>query len=797
MAEGSTKQDQDERRNVKEANPTCCTAPVVNCNCITMCQDNKTSMEPVIKELMDVLKRENKDEIEKYLKDLPNLDDLNEYAKRRFKGESLLHIALKFNNTNTFVKTVIKKNRSFLMEQRSECYMKKRVCQSLVGKLKRILFKEKERSPYEGQTPLHVAIAKGNYEAVKIILRETNEEETQKLFNTCAVGKEFKNTVLMGQLPLSVAALACKDDNFKKIIKCLLKRKAKIWNMNEKGDTVFHSLIKYADVYPDKIQNIKDTFEFLWENFLKCCERETKPTDIYFWKNNAGFTPLHLSAKLGVGELFNVLVDIKDVYSFKNIEDGLFDIREFDVTEFDRLIYYTEEKGNKWNLTILESLFDSKCTYNEAFQILNHELVEFILHRKWEAYKIILVIWMFAHFTFMVLFTYFTVEKSRLFFCNQSNEPKSLNNETISLASDAKSCDIGEEFYAAITMNVVVGISYFIFAFSCFLKLIGRCTPIRGNPCNFGLVPHNLDYIICLLVTSIGALMECFYIFLKTHSDIHLVLVLISGWYFMLYFSPFNKNLVSVTYMIKSGFLDDFVPFASVFIWLLVSFTAIMYMLFLGTDNVEEFDTFQNSLFTMFNLGVGLNNIDVLNQSRIPWLAYTIFVVFAILSFIHLFNALVAVMSTTFSSVHQERTSYLKYNKLRMIELFEDIVFVLAKQLPVPNHWDRTENVKPSDTCLKHINGHFNSYNLDHKRKVEENSGKRYFSVLHLLGDLSEYKDDIHEEKKKKEAKHFKTMSKYFCETFENYQKLSASSTRSNKIYPENEVTFVQIQQSK
>lgn len=40
MAEGSTKQDQDERRNVKEANPTCCTAPVVNCNCITMCQGN-------------------------------------------------------------------------------------------------------------------------------------------------------------------------------------------------------------------------------------------------------------------------------------------------------------------------------------------------------------------------------------------------------------------------------------------------------------------------------------------------------------------------------------------------------------------------------------------------------------------------------------------------------------------------------------------------------------------------------------------------------------------------------------
>lgn len=764
--------------------------------------DDETSMEPELKKLMDVLKLENNDEIEKYLKeDLPNLDDLNDYAKRRFKGESLLHLALKFKKTKNFIKTIIKHNRSLLMEQRSEYSMKKRVCQSLLEKLRRIFSTkkdtEKERSPYEGQTPLHVAIAKGNYRAVKIILKETNEKETQELLSTCAVGKEFKNTVLMGQLPLSVAALAFKDNEFR-IVNHLLKRKAEIWNMNEKGDTVFHSLIKYADVYPDKIQNIKDTFEFLWKKFLKCCRSKkalVKPTDIYFWKNNAGFTPLHLSAKLGVSELFDFIVDIKDVYSFKNIEDGLFDIREFDVTEFDRLIHYREKKGNEWNLTILESLFDYKCTYNEAFQILNHELVKFILHRKWQAYQIILFIWMMVHFTFMVLFTYSAMEKSRLLLCTQNNEPKSLNNETISLSSEVKLCDIGEGFYAVLIMNIVVGIPYFMFAFSCIFKLIGRCTSIFGNPSNIGLVWHNLDYIICLSITSIGALMECFYIFFKTHSDFHLVLVLISGWYFMLYFSPFSKNLVSFTYMIKSGFLEDFVPFASVFLCLLVSFTAIMYMLFRGTDNVDEFDTFQNSLLTMFNLGVGLNNIDVLNQSRIPWLAYTIFVVYAILSFIHLFNALVAVMSTTFSSVHQEKTSYLKYNKLRMIELFEDIVFVrvLAKRLPFPNHWDRTDNVKPSPKCLEHINEHIDNYNLNPTRKEGGNDGKRYFSVLRLLDDLSEYKDGIDDEEKKKEAKNIKTMSKFFCETFESYEK----STRSNKIHPENEVTFVQIQQSK
>lgn len=78
--------------------------------------DNKISMELVIKELMDVFKCENKNEIEKYLKDLLNFDDLNEYVKWWFKGELLLYIVLKFNNINIFVKIVIKKNCLFLME---------------------------------------------------------------------------------------------------------------------------------------------------------------------------------------------------------------------------------------------------------------------------------------------------------------------------------------------------------------------------------------------------------------------------------------------------------------------------------------------------------------------------------------------------------------------------------------------------------------------------------------------------------------------------------------------------------
>lgn len=81
--------------------------------------------------------------------------------------------------------------------------------------------KEKRANKYKGQTPLHVAIVKGYIKAVEIILKTANEHKFSKeLLKTRAVGKKFKNTVLIGQLSFSVAALACRNRDFQ-IIKYL------------------------------------------------------------------------------------------------------------------------------------------------------------------------------------------------------------------------------------------------------------------------------------------------------------------------------------------------------------------------------------------------------------------------------------------------------------------------------------------------------------------------------------------------------------------------------------------------
>lgn len=154
-------------------------------------ENNKDN--PEIETLKRILSRGNENEIVDHLytkiksKNSNDFEKLNEDAKTAFNDETLLHIALKFRNTHEFVKKILEQNHKYLEELRNQS------------------------NNFKGQTLLHVAIAKGNLKAVEKILDIANKKETQKFLSTFAVGSKFKNTVLKGQLPLSVAALVCKD----------------------------------------------------------------------------------------------------------------------------------------------------------------------------------------------------------------------------------------------------------------------------------------------------------------------------------------------------------------------------------------------------------------------------------------------------------------------------------------------------------------------------------------------------------------------------------------------------------
>lgn len=698
-----------------------------------------------------------------------DLENVNSEVKDKCKGESLLHRVLKYKHSIVlnFVRNIVDKKPQLLEEQRDS----KEISHSDVDN-------------FRGQTPLHVAIVNGYAEAVKAILIIADAKNmTQELLSIPATGKKFKNTVLMGQLPLSAAALACRDED-RDVLNILFEYAGThtIPKKNQEGDTVFHSLIKYADIHSDKMQHIEPTFKFIWDKFAEDCKKLklSKVTDILFWENEAGVTPLQLSAKLGVSELFNFLINIEGVYCINNVKDGLFDIRKYDVTEFDRLISHKEnlEDIQKRKISILESIFHSKCTHKEAFQILNQELVKFILDKKWKAYRLILYLWMFLHIVFMCVFTASTIEKSHHYFLSQDNET------SISL-------DVGEFSTAVVALFLLGGLIYLFFSCLCIKELVRRCRAEHGSFCNSGIIFHNIDYILCLLITSVGALVEFVLILLKIHWDYHLVFTLIFGWYFMLYFAPIRKEIVSFTYMIKAGFWEDFVPFAYVYFCLLISFTTSMYMLFRGTDGADDFETFGSSLLAMFKLGVGLNDIGMLNQSRIPELAYTLFVVYVVLSFIQLLNALIAVMSDTFSAVHVDRNSLVLYNKLKMVELFEDIVLFRVKSkypfaiiLNRAEHWDKDDEDSGNKKSRRSVR-----IEIFKKGKQETLRQVRFYSTMEL-DDLEDNRDDKEEKKRKMN----KTIADQMLEQKIRKIKKKASKKKSSKTNPDRDIIYVNVQ---
>lgn len=50
-------------------------------------------------------------------------------------------------------------------------------------------------------------------------------------------------------------------------------------------------------------------------------------------KNRESLTPLQLSAKHGVTELFEEILNMKNVYCYISANDGFFYVKEYDITE--------------------------------------------------------------------------------------------------------------------------------------------------------------------------------------------------------------------------------------------------------------------------------------------------------------------------------------------------------------------------------------------------------------------------------------------------------------------------------
>ncbi|CAG2191054.1 unnamed protein product [Mytilus edulis] len=155
------------------------------------------------------------------------------------ESETLLHIAVKYSDDSEMIRRIVK------------------MCPEL------LTISRGDSKNYKGQTPLHIAITKRDYEVTKLLLSDS--KQMKSILKTKATGSIFTNTVMMGELPLHVAALTL-DEN---IMEILLDKKPKMRAKNSCGDTVFHSLVKYAAIYPNKSDSVIKMLTYLTDKIKK------------------------------------------------------------------------------------------------------------------------------------------------------------------------------------------------------------------------------------------------------------------------------------------------------------------------------------------------------------------------------------------------------------------------------------------------------------------------------------------------------------------------------------------------
>ncbi|CAG2219787.1 unnamed protein product [Mytilus edulis] len=283
------------------------------------------------------------------------------------------------------------------------------------------------------------------------------------------------------------------------------------------GDTVFHSLVKYSAVYPNKADNVIKMFTYLNQKIGKQNQNhephQDQDTDIFLkrdlfvWslENQDCLTPLQLSAKLGTVEIFQFIINLKNVYSFDSSHDGLFDVKLYDITEID------------------------------------------------------------------------TVANQHIASITNADESDGKNKK----------------------------------------------------------VSHN---------------MVCFF-----------------------------------TELIRRVIVGDLLRFAVIISSMLVAFTAGIYAPFVGEVGSEQntskyqeavtehFDSFGGAMLTMFKLMLGLDDFGVLNEARIPGLAITLYIVFALLTYVLLMNSLIAMMSQTCAVVLEDRYPQWRLQQLSVGLFIEDL----------------------------------------------------------------------------------------------------------------------------
>uniref|UniRef100_A0A665W7Y2 Transient receptor potential cation channel, subfamily V, member 6 n=1 Tax=Echeneis naucrates TaxID=173247 RepID=A0A665W7Y2_ECHNA len=493
---------------------------------------------------------------------------------------------------------------------------------------------------FQGVTPLHIAVVNQNTNLVYHLISRGGDVVTPRVTGLY-FRKRIGGLMYYGEHILSFAACAGNED----IISMVIDAGASTRVQDYRGNTVLHVLV----LQPNKMIACQ-AIDLIMARDLEL--DQSLPLDMV--PNYRGLTPFKLAAKEGNTVAFQHLVNKRRVvqWSLGPLTSSLYDLTEIDSWADDLSVlelivgsHQREARGIlevtpvrqlvslKWNLYgkhYFRNVCTVRCTYFFFFLYLCARLL------------------MLLYLLYIVIFTLCCVYRPLKDI--PENYTQSDMDKTIRIQKALNESYVTYEDNLRLAGEVISILG----AFAILLLEIPDILRV-GAKRYFGQTALGGPFHVILISYACLVVLLCVFRACEVQGEaVVMAVCLVLGWCNVMFFARGFEMLVLFT-------VHLLVFSNRTFMWLtvivLIGFSTSLWMVYMtqDPDSIPAYRSFPITLFSQFELSVGLIDLPVEHTIITPPIVHVVHCAFSVVSYILLLNLLIAMMSDTHWRVAQER----------------------------------------------------------------------------------------------------------------------------------------------
>ncbi|KAM4580935.1 transient receptor potential cation channel subfamily V member 6 [Odontesthes bonariensis] len=477
---------------------------------------------------------------------------------------------------------------------------------------------------FQGVTPLHIAVVNQNINLVYHLISRGGDAATPRVTGLY-FRKRIGGLLYCGEHILAFAACAGNED----IINMVIDAGASTRVQDYRGNTLLHVLV----LQPNKTTACQ-AIDLIMARDVEL--DQSVPLDMV--PNYRGLTPFKLAAKEGNIVAFQHLVNKRRVvqWSLGPLSSHLYDLTEID----------------SWadNMSVMELIVGSPR--REARGILEVTPVRQLVSLKWDLYgkhyfRLLMVLYLLYIGTFTLCCVFRPLKDA------PENYTKSDMDKTIRVqkAFNESYVTYGDSLrLAGEVISVLGAVVILVLEIPDILRV--------GARRYFGQTALGGPFHVILISYASLVVLLCVFRACEVQGEAEVMAVcLVLGWCNVMFFARGFEMLGPYVIMIQKIIFGDLTKFMWLSFIVLIGFSTSLWMVYMtqDPDSLPAYRSFPITLFSQFELSVGLIDLPVDHTVTTPPIVHVLHVTFSVVSYILLLNLLIAMMSDTHWRVAQER----------------------------------------------------------------------------------------------------------------------------------------------